>query len=64
MRRAVIRKPLAVYLPICTLRKRIARMIWGIATGLLTAVGVGWMTGAPWLAERMGQLLQWLPRLP
>ena len=41
--------------------ERIEGMIGGMVTDLLTAVGVGWMTGAPWLAERIGQLLKWLP---
>ena len=53
--------PTLVCLPVYPFRERVKGVVWGISTGLLTAIAMGWMTEAPWLTERLSQLWSWLP---
>ena len=56
-----------VVLPRClhvyTLWERVKGVLWGLMTGVATAVGCGWITDAPWFWERVAQLLTLLQAL-
>ena len=47
-------------IPVHTVGSRLIGMVWGVITGIATAVAVGWMTAAPWLQ----QVAAWLLALP
>ena len=50
-------------LPVYPLWERVKGVLWGVVTGVVTVVGCGWMTDAPWLSQRAAQLLSWLKDL-
>jgi hypothetical protein len=39
--------------------ERVKNLLWGLISGVVTAIGIGWMTEAPWLSQRIAQL-SWL----
>jgi hypothetical protein len=48
-------------LPVYPLKERIKGVIWGVTSGIFTAIGCGWMTDAPWFWQRVEKLISWLP---